>query len=75
MDLIVELMIYPLLYPHGTLSWNKNLLNINNNNKRNIGRNNENVELQELNRRVTRNAYIKCRIAIRPNESNVISLF
>ena len=57
MDPNVEPWIYPLFYPYGTQGWHQNLQRINRNNDGN-------------NRRVTRLAYTRYRIAIRPSEFN-----
>ena len=55
MDPNVEPWIYPLFYPYGTQGWHRNLKRIGNNSN---------------DRRVTRLAYTKYQIAIRPDEFN-----
>ncbi|OXU18340.1 hypothetical protein TSAR_008193 [Trichomalopsis sarcophagae] len=57
MDPNVEPWIYPLFYPYGTQGWHQNLQRINKNNDGN-------------NRRVTRLAYTRYKLAIRPDEFN-----
>ena len=57
MDPNVEPWIYTLFYTYGTQGWHQNLQRINRNNDGN-------------NRRVTRLAYTRYRIAIRPSEFN-----
>ncbi|XP_031779863.1 uncharacterized protein LOC107982020 [Nasonia vitripennis] len=57
MDPNVEPWIYPLFYPYGTQGWHQNLQRISTNNNGNL-------------RRVTRLAYTRYKIAIRPDEFN-----
>lgn len=57
----VEPWIYPLLYPFGTQGWHSNLECVNNRNN-------------DRNRRVTRLAYTKHKIAVRSDEFNPIIL-
>ena len=56
MDPNVEPWIYSLFYPYGSQGWHRNLMRVGNNHSNN--------------RRITRLAYVRYKIAIRDNEFN-----
>ena len=67
MDPNVDPMVYPLFYPHGSQGWHTNIAKISN---RTFVLDNDDLQSEQSNRRVTRGSYVKNRIGIRSDTFN-----